>query len=260
MNCLVALLLVFYLRTRHHHTCVFLLWQETLELQEFQAHQEVEIFKTFLNTLQSCSLFISCEKQTKKKTQTILCFQVQSQSPLALLVPQGPQGLPACLVPLLPPLRCGSTFQTIWVSLYPRTRELEDGNKLLICLYLVPTGRYRLSSLPGPPGPPGPPGLPGTFSGSIDDISTRIIAYLRRKTWYRSYKGDPPLTFRKGHDWLFVTMFNCGTSGSDSGFSIGVQGPPGPPGPPGPASGSLTVNALITMLQSEYINSFLKDV
>lgn len=43
-------------------------------------------------------------------------------------------------------------------------------------------------------------------------------------------------------------------SGSGSGFNLGVQGPPGPPGPPGPSSGSgtLTVNALITMLQSEY--------
>lgn len=39
--------------------------------------------------------------------------------------------------------------------------------------------------------------------------------------------------------------------GSDSGLRFGVQGPPGPPGPPGPASGSLTVSALITMLQSE---------
>lgn len=44
----------------------------------------------------------------------------------------------------------------------------------------------------------------------------------------------------------------CVISGSDSGFSLGVQGPPGPPGPPGPASGSLTVSGLIAMLQSEY--------
>lgn len=44
----------------------------------------------------------------------------------------------------------------------------------------------------------------------------------------------------------------CAISGSGSGLSIGVQGPPGPPGPPGPSSGSLTVNALIAMLQSKY--------
>lgn len=42
-------------------------------------------------------------------------------------------------------------------------------------------GRYAHSSMRGPPGPPGPPGLPGTFSGSIEDISARIIAYLQRK-------------------------------------------------------------------------------
>lgn len=45
-------------------------------------------------------------------------------------------------------------------------------------------GRSRQSSIPGPPGPPGlpgTPGTPGTFSGSIDDIATRVIAYLQRK-------------------------------------------------------------------------------
>lgn len=36
----------------------------------------------------------------------------------------------------------------------------------------------------GPPGPPGPPGLPGTFSGSIEDISARVIAYIQREVFY----------------------------------------------------------------------------
>lgn len=52
----------------------------------------------------------------------------------------------------------------------------------------------------------------------------------------------------------------CVISGSDSGFSLGVQGPPGPPGPPGPASGSLTVSGLIAMLQSEYNIYFILQV
>lgn len=48
--------------------------------------------------------------------------------------------------------------------------------------HLSRAGRSRLSGAPGPPGPPGPPGIPGSFSGSIDDISTRIIAYIQRKS------------------------------------------------------------------------------
>lgn len=56
-----------------------------------------------------------------------------------------------------------------------------------------------------------------------------------------------------------VIIFICVIPGSDSGFSIGVQGPPGPPGPPGPASGSLTVSALITMLQRELAHLLKTD-
>lgn len=44
-------------------------------------------------------------------------------------------------------------------------------------------GRNRVVGSPGPPGPPGPPGIPGTFSGSLEDISTRIIAYIQRESY-----------------------------------------------------------------------------
>ncbi|KAI3362716.1 hypothetical protein L3Q82_001780 [Scortum barcoo] len=84
--------------------------------------------------------------------------------------------------------------------------------------------RSRQVGVPGPPGPPGPPGIPGSFSGSIEDISARIIAYIQR---------------------------------SGSSLSIGVQGPPGPPGPPGPASGSLSISALIAMLQRDDVRRYL---
>lgn len=102
-------------------------------------------------------------------------------------------------------------------------------------------GRNRVVGSPGPPGPPGPPGVPGTFSGSLEDISTRIIAYIQRESF--STVVQFPL------NGVTIKCVN-GISGSGSSLSIGVQGPPGPPGPPGP--GSLTVNALIAMLQSEY--------
>ena len=91
---------------------------------------------------------------------------------------------------------------------------------------------------PGPPGPPGPPGTPGTFSGSLEDISTRIIAYIQRESFSTAVQF-----------YLNWVTKKC-LSGSGSSLSIGAQGPPGPPGPPGP--GSLTVGALIAMLQSQY--------
>lgn len=48
---------------------------------------------------------------------------------------------------------------------------------------VFPAGRNRVVGSPGPPGPPGPPGIPGTFSGSLEDISTRIIAYIQRESF-----------------------------------------------------------------------------
>lgn len=44
-------------------------------------------------------------------------------------------------------------------------------------------GRSRLVGSPGPPGPPGPPGTPATFSGSLEDISARILAYIQRESF-----------------------------------------------------------------------------
>lgn len=102
-------------------------------------------------------------------------------------------------------------------------------------------GRNRVVGSPGPPGPPGLPGIPGTFSGSLEDISTRIIAYIQRESYSTAVEF-----YLTGNDH---EMF-YGISGSGSSLGIGVQGPPGPPGPPGPSS--LTVNALVTMLQSKY--------
>lgn len=53
------------------------------------------------------------------------------------------------------------------------------------------TGRNRLVGTPGPPGPPGPPGIPGTFSGSLEDISTRIIAYIQRESALYQLRFSP---------------------------------------------------------------------
>lgn len=55
------------------------------------------------------------------------------------------------------------------------------GAEIYKCLCFPSPGRYAHGGMRGPPGPPGPPGLPGTFSGSIEDISARIMAYLQRK-------------------------------------------------------------------------------
>lgn len=61
-------------------------------------------------------------------------------------------------------------------------KPLSEGqNKSINTLYLFHAGRVRQSGSPGPPGPPGPPGVPGSFSGSLEDISARVIAYLQRK-------------------------------------------------------------------------------
>lgn len=57
-------------------------------------------------------------------------------------------------------------------------RETEES---LNMFHLFHAGRSRQAGVPGPPGPPGPPGIPGTFSGSMEDISARIIAYIQRK-------------------------------------------------------------------------------
>lgn len=115
-------------------------------------------------------------------------------------------------------------------------------------LNLSNPGRNRQSSIPGPPGPPGPPGIPGTFSGSIEDIATRIIAYLRSKPvlfhriyitigCVRIFRTEPPLT-------------NCVISGSGSGSGL-VIGPPGPPGPPGPGIELQSISEVIAVLKSK---------
>lgn len=52
-------------------------------------------------------------------------------------------------------------------------------------------GRNRVVGSPGPPGPPGPPGTPGTFSGSLEDISTRIIAYIQRESFFLTAVQSP---------------------------------------------------------------------
>ncbi|CAM4726837.1 unnamed protein product [Leuciscus chuanchicus] len=82
--------------------------------------------------------------------------------------------------------------------------------------------RQHLSSIQGPQGPPGPPGA----SVSVEDIASRVIAYIQRS----------------------------GISGSI--ISQGAQGPPGLPGPPGPP-GSITADYIISLLQREDVRRYV---
>lgn len=76
-------------------------------------------------------------------------------------------------------------------------------------------GRNRVVGSPGPPGPPGPPGTPGTFSGSLEDISTRIIAYIQRESF--STAGQFPLN---GVNMKCVVEFQVQVPASALGFRV----------------------------------------
>lgn len=108
-------------------------------------------------------------------------FQAPSRSPPVLLALQVLQGLQE---QLLLPLKSSSTFPATLVRVSGVFGAKKRCGATGVCEHIVfvHSARSRLVGSPGPPGPPGPPGVPGTFSGSLEDISTRIIAYIQRKT------------------------------------------------------------------------------
>uniref|UniRef100_A0AAV2JIN7 Uncharacterized protein n=1 Tax=Knipowitschia caucasica TaxID=637954 RepID=A0AAV2JIN7_KNICA len=183
--------------------------------QDVQEIQD-KVHLVLLVSLVSLVMVDQGQKETEEN-QALLPAQVQHttldhQAPQAPRDHREPKAILEFLVfPAHPEAQCLSLL------VLPVLLDLRD--HLYITDYMSRSSQFAVQ---GPPGPPGPPGAPGSYSGSLEDLSTRIIAYLQR---------------------------------SGSSVRIGLPGPPGPPGPSGP--GTLSVSALIALLQRDDVRRYV---
>lgn len=131
----------------------------------------------------------------KHKNDAQVCAQLCSASSLlsnfssgTISVTSGPPGPPGPPGPVGPPGAFSSSEMHHYINTYLskhcsdiRSQDYVLSQTEFNMFISFHAGRNRQAGIPGPPGPPGPPGVPGTFSGSIDDIASRVIVYIQRK-------------------------------------------------------------------------------